>query len=80
MTKVLGFGRGGALLAAAILASGAVRSVVPVFPVTRRRDDDPLRVPGIEPDNRGRRAEKDAIALAKAEAKRQRKAAKRVEK
>lgn len=30
-----------------------------------------------EPDNRGRRAEKDAAALAKAEAKRQRKAAKR---
>ena len=33
--------------------------------------------PRQEPDNRGRRAEKDAIALAKAEAKRQRKAAKR---
>ena len=31
-----------------------------------------------EPDNRGRRAEKDAAALAKAEAKRQRKAAKRL--
>ena len=29
------------------------------------------------PDSRGRRAEKDAIALAKAEAKRQRKAEKR---
>jgi len=34
--------------------------------------------PRQEPDNRGRRAEKDAIALAKAEAKRQRKAAKRL--
>ena len=33
-----------------------------------------------EPDNRGRRAEKDAAALAKAEAKRQRKAAKRAAK
>jgi hypothetical protein len=30
-----------------------------------------------EPENRGRRAEKDAIALAKAEAKRRRKAEKR---
>lgn len=30
-----------------------------------------------EPDNRGRRAEKDLIAIQKAEAKRQRKAAKR---
>ena len=33
-----------------------------------------------EPDNRGRRAEKNAAALAKAEAKRQRKAAKRAAK
>lgn len=30
-----------------------------------------------QPDNRGRRAEKDAVALAKAEAKRRRKAEKR---
>lgn len=35
-------------------------------------------MPRQEPDNRGRRSEKDAIALAKAEAKRKRRAAKRV--
>lgn len=49
-------------------------------PITVRSDDRryaPVRAPRNEPDNRGQRTEKDEIALAKAEAKRQRKAAKR---
>lgn len=70
-------GRSSMLLAAA-LALAASTPGLPVLPINRTRDeDDPLRVPGREPDNLGRRAEKDAIALAKAQAKRERKAAKR---
>lgn len=65
-------------LAAMLAMTAGVGVVGTEFPITRRRDDDgPLWPPKQEPDNRGRRAEKDAIALAKAEAKRQRKAAKR---
>lgn len=50
------------------------------FPVLPAIEDRRYAVwpPKQEPDDRGRRAEKDAIALAKAEAKRQRKAAKRL--
>ena len=44
----------------------------------REREIDDLGVPKREPEDRGRRAEKDAAALAKAEAKRARKAAKRL--
>jgi len=44
----------------------------------REREIDDWGVPKREPEDRGRRAEKDAAALAKAEAKRARKAAKRL--
>lgn len=77
MTRILGSGRSSLLLTAALLAATAAPNM-PMFPITRRRDDDdPLCPPTQKPDDRGRRAEKDALALAKAEAKRQRKAAKR---
>jgi hypothetical protein len=71
------------LALAAMLAMTAGMGVVGSdFPITRRRGDDGprLREPTQPPDNRGRRAEKDAIALAKAEEKRKRKAAKRAAK
>ena len=44
----------------------------------REREIDDWGLPEREPEDRGRRAEKDAAALAKAEAKRARKAAKRL--
>jgi hypothetical protein len=44
----------------------------------REREADDWGLPKREPENSGRRAEKDAAALAKAEAKRARKAAKRL--
>jgi hypothetical protein len=56
---------------AAMLALAAVMPTVNSREVDRYGDRK-------EPDNRGRRAEKDAAALVKAEAKRQRKAAKRI--
>ena len=62
----------------AALAMTAAMPGLPVLEVRRNREDDPLWPMKPDPDNRGRRAEKDAIALAKAEAKRQRKAAKRL--
>jgi len=68
--------RAGLLMAA--LAMTAAIPGLPVLEVRRSREDDPLWPMKPDPDNRGRRAEKDAIALAKAEAKRQRKAAKRL--
>lgn len=67
-----------ALLLTTALAMTAAMPGLPVFEVRRRSEDEPLWPKKPEPDNRGRRAEKDALALAKAEAKRQRKAAKRV--
>jgi hypothetical protein len=77
VTSILGSGRSSLLLTAALLAAAATPNL-PVFPVTRRRGDDgPLWPPTQTPDDRGRRAEKDALALEKAEAKRKRKAAKR---
>lgn len=64
------------LVAAALLAT---TPVVPIFGIRRRRDHDGFPgVPAGVPDNRGRRAEKDAIALAKAEARRRRRAEKRL--
>lgn len=64
---------------ASLLAMTAGMEVVGTeFTITRRRDDGPAWPPTQKPDDRGRRAEKDAAALAKAEAKRQRKAAKRL--
>ena len=63
---------------AAMLASLTNESIVPNTFVIRRKDAGPP-LPfggGGDPINTGRRAEKDAVALAKAEAKRQRKAAK----
>lgn len=68
--------RNRSLALAAILAMTAS---LPAVQVGTRREVD-LWGDREEPDNRGRRAEKDASALAKAEAKRQRKAAKRATK
>lgn len=68
--------KAGLLMAA--LAMTAAMPGLPVLEVRRNREDDPLWPMKPDPDNRGRRAEKDAIALAKAEAKRQRRAAKRL--
>jgi len=65
------------LVAAALLAT---TPAVPILEIRRRRDEHE-RFPGVPagvPDNRGRRAEKDAIALAKAEARRRRRAEKRL--
>ena len=73
MTKIIGGGGRSSLALAAILAMTAS---LPTVQVGTRREVD-LWGDRKEPDNRGRRAEKDAAALAKAEAKRQRKAAKR---
>ena len=71
--------RGRSGLAVAAMLAMAAGVVGPGFPITRRRGDDATLWPSPqEPDDRGRRAEKDAKALAKAEAKRQRKAAKRI--
>lgn len=63
------------LMAALAMADGAGTT----FALSPRKAEG-LRfgVPRTEPENRGRRAEKDAAALAKAEAKRRRKAAKRL--
>ena len=74
--RVAGAGRGGLALAA-MLAMTAAMPGLPVLEVRRSREDTPLWPMKPEPDDRGRRAEKDSIALAKAEAKRRRKAAKR---
>ena len=72
-------GRSSLALAAMLAMTAGVGVVGAEFPITRRRDDgSSLWPPRQEPDNRGRRAEKDALALAKAEAKRQRRAAKRL--
>ena len=74
--RVASVGRSGLTLAA-MLAMTAAMPGLPVLELRRRRDDGPLWPMKPPPDDRGRRTEKDAIALAKAEAKRQRKAAKR---
>ena len=68
--------RAGLLMAA--LAMTAAMPGLPVLEVRKLREDEPLWPMKPDPDDRGRRAEKDAIALAKAEAKRQRRAAKRI--
>ena len=71
--------RGKAVLLVAAMAMAATTPGLPVFEVRRRSDDDgPMWPPMREPDSQGRRAEKDAQALAKADAKRQRRAAKRL--
>jgi hypothetical protein len=64
-------GRAGLLVAALLAASGGM-----AIPKIGSRDDPFERRE--EPDNRGRRSEKDAISLAKAQAKRERRAAKRI--
>lgn len=76
MTTIIGGGHGRLGIAAALALAAAS---LPVVQVGTRREVD-WWSDRKEPDNRGRRAEKDAIALAKAEAKRQRKAAKRAAK
>lgn len=70
---VIGAGPSGLAIAAALAMA---QTGIPIeFHVTGRAPVEfPVRQ---QPDNRGRRAEKDAAALAKAEAKRQRKAQKR---
>lgn len=74
-----GIGHSRLALVALLAATAGMEVVGPAFPITRRRGDDgPAWPPTQKPDDRGRRAEKDSAALAKAEAKRQRKAAKRL--
>lgn len=66
------------LLMAALAMSGAMAPAIPAFEIRKRDDMEPWERNGKpETVNTGRRAEKDAAALAKAEAKRARKAAKR---
>ena len=66
------------LLMAALAMSGAMAPAITEFYIRKRDDMESWERNG-KPDtvNTGRRAEKDAAALAKAEAKRARKAAKR---
>lgn len=66
------------LLMAALAMSSAMAPEIPAFEIRKRDDMEPWER-NKKPDtvNAGRRAEKDAAALAKAEAKRVRKAAKR---
>ena len=66
------------LLRAALAMSSAMAPAIGAFEIRKRDDIEPWERNG-KPDtaNTGRRAEKDAAALAKAEAKRARKAAKR---
>lgn len=73
--SVVGGGRSSLALAAML----AMTASLPTVQAGTRREVD-WWGDRKEPDNRGRRAEKDAIALEKAEAKRQRKAAKRAAK
>lgn len=79
--RVASGGRSGLALAAMLAMAAGTGALGVDLPIVRRPGDDDRRYavwpPRQEPDDRGRRAEKDAIALAKAEAKRQRKAAKR---
>lgn len=66
------------LLMAALAMSSAMAPAIPAFEIRKRDDMEPWERNGKpETVNTGRRAEKDAAALAKAEAKRARKAAKR---
>lgn len=65
----------GILLAA--LSLMAATTEIPVLEFSKRTDDEWLWPMKPDPDNRGRRAEKDRLAMLKAEAKRERKAAKR---
>ncbi len=67
--------RGRSSLALAVML--AISASLPTVQVCTRREVD-WWGGRREPHNRGRRAENDAAALAKAEAKRQRKAAKRL--
>ena len=66
------------LLMLALAMSSAMEPAIPACEIRKRDDMEPWERNG-KPDtvNTGRRAEKDAAALAKAEAKRARKAAKR---
>ena len=67
------YGKSGLMLAAAL-----AMQEMPMIEIRRSQiDDDQAWPPRSEPVNKGRRAEKDAIALAKAEAKRKRRADKR---
>lgn len=66
----------GILMAA--LALAALPSSAPALKIRRSTYDDDLWAKPQEPYDAGKRAEKDVIALAKAEAKRQRRAAKRL--
>ena len=61
------------LLMAALAMSSAMAPAIPAFEIRKRDDMEPWERNG-KPDtvNTGRRAEKDAAALAKAEAKRAR--------
>jgi len=63
---------------AALAMSSAMAPAIQAFKIRKCEDIEPFERNG-KPDtvNTGRRAEKDAAALAKAEAKRARKAAKR---
>jgi hypothetical protein len=69
-----------ALAALLALISGSLAA--PVLEIRKRDDSEPWEglIEGSKPEtvNTGRRAEKDAVALAKAEAKRQRRAANRL--
>lgn len=61
------------------LAATTMAGATAVYGVQRRKDDDdPLRAGNPDTVNTGRRAEKDAAALAKAQEKRERRAAKRM--
>ncbi len=62
---------------AALAMASLPRNTAPVLLIKRGIYDDDQWAKAQEPYDAGRRAEKDAAALAKAEAKRQRKAAKR---
>ncbi len=81
-TILVGTGTVTTSLATAALAASVAQPVVDAggYPIKARKSSGPDSLsmfPAQKPDNRGRRAEKDAIALKKAEAKRQRKAAKK---
>ena len=67
----------GLMMAALMAASGVALAHGGKWP-EREQEADDFGLPKREPEDRGRHAEKDAAALAKAEAKRARKAAKRI--
>lgn len=61
-----------------LVAVPAMGCASPGFKLTNTGRGFPVARLRVEPDNRGRRKEEDAIALAKAESKRNRKAMKRL--